>query len=264
MRLSAPLLGLATLAALALPATAVNAQSVDEIVSRGVIKIGVNSGAPPFSLVDATGNTVGYDVDTAHLLAEYLGVDVEITPYPTNARIPALESGQVDVVVATLSPTPARARAVMFTMPYSTFQIVLLAASDSALASPDDLSGVKVGVSRGTPQEVALQKAAPADVDIARFDDDSTTMQALVSGQVEAIVIPETVFIELKKARPEITFEPKYTFFNQFMSIAVRKDAFELRQWLNTTLSFIKTSGELDAISEKWTGHALPANMPVF
>jgi polar amino acid transport system substrate-binding protein len=258
------LLVLGVLSALTmLPATA-QAQSVDEIVERGKIVIGVNSGAPPFSLVDKDGNTVGYDVDTAHLLADYLGVDVEIIPYPTAARIPALESGQVDVVVATLSPTPARARAVMFTMPYSTFQIVLLAGSDSKIASADDLAKLKVGVSRGTPQEVALQKAAPSDTNIARFDDDSTTMQALVSSQVDAIVIPETVFIELKKARPNLPFEPKFTFFNQFMSIAVRKDAYELRQWLNTTLSFIKANGELDAIAEKWTGHTLPPNMPVF
>ena len=85
-----------------------------------------------------------------------------------------------------------------------------------------------------------------------------------MSGQVDAIVIPETVFIELKKARPDLPFEPKFTFFNQFMSIAVRKDAYELRQWLNTTLSFVKANGELDAIAEKWTGHPLPPTMPVF
>lgn len=264
MRKSAVLLGLAILGLLALPMLAVQAQSLNDIISRGKVVIGVNSGAPPFSLVDAQGNTVGYDVDTANLLADYLGVKAEIVAFPTAARIPALESGQVDLVVATLSPTPARARAVMFTMPYSTFQLVLLAPKSSAITEVGNLSKLKVGVSRGTPQEVALVKAAPADATIARFDDDSTTMQALVSGQVDAIAIPETVFLELKKARPDLPFEPKFTFFNQFMSIAVRKDAYELRQWLNTTLSFIKKNGELDAIAVKWTGHPLPADMPVF
>ena len=83
------------------------AQTTSEISSRGKVRIGVNSGAPPFSIADPQGNTVGYDVDTAHLLAKYLGVEVEIIPYTTAARIPALESGKVDFVVATLSPTPA-------------------------------------------------------------------------------------------------------------------------------------------------------------
>lgn len=241
-----------------------HAQSINDIVSSGKVRIGVNSGAPPFSLVDAKGTAVGYDVDVANLLAKYLGVAVEITPYPTASRIPALEAGKVDIVVATLSPTPARARAVMFTMPYSTFQLVVLAPKESAIKSIADLAGKKVGVSRGTPQEVALMRAAPKNAQLARFDDDSTTMQSVISGQVDAIAIPETVFIELRKVRPDIGVEPKFALFNQFMSIAVRKDAFELRQWLNTTLSFIKQNGELDEISKKWTGKPLPPEMPVF
>lgn len=245
-------------------AVGAEAQSVADIVASGKVRIGVNSGAPPFSIVDATGKTVGYDVDTANLIAKYLGVTAEITPYTTAARIPALESNKVDIVVATLSPTPARALAVMFTMPYSTFQLVVLAPKDSAIRKVEDLSGVKVGVSRGTPQEVTLTQLAPKDAVITRFEDDSTTMQSLISNQVQAIAIPETVFMELKKARPDIGFEPKFALFNQFMSIAVRKDAYELRQWLNTTLSFIKNNGELDAISQKWTGKPLPAAMPVF
>jgi polar amino acid transport system substrate-binding protein len=239
------------------------AQSINDIVSRGKVRIGVNSGAPPFSIVDPKGNPVGYDVDTAQLLGKYLGVEVEIIPYTTAARIPALESNKVDFVVATLSPTPERAKAVMFTMPYSTFQLVVVAPKTSGIKAVGDLSGKKVGVSRGTPQEVALTRAAPKDVAITRFDDDSTTMQSLVSNQVDAVAIPETVFLELAKARPDIPYEPKFTFFNQFMSIAVRKDAFELRQWLNTTLSFIKQNGELDEIAKKWTGKTLP-QMPVF
>ena len=89
-------------------------------------------------------------------------------------------------------------------------------------------------------------------------------MQSLVSHQVDAIAIPETVFKEVQKAQPNTDLAVKFTFFNQFMSIAVRQDAFELRQWLNTTLSFIKANGELDDIAKKWTGHPLPASMPVF
>jgi polar amino acid transport system substrate-binding protein len=249
---------------LAAAVTAADAQTINDIVKRGKVRIGVNSGAPPFSVVDAKGNPVGYDVDVAHVIAKYLGVPVEITPYTTPARIPALEAGKVDLVIATLSPTPERARAVMFTMPYSTFQLVVIAPKKSAIKSLADLSGKKVGVSRGTPQEVALTRSAPKDTVYARFDDDSTTMQSLVSHQVDAIAIPETVFKEVLKAQPQTDLEVKFTFFNQFMSIAVRQDAFELRQWLNTTLSYIKQNGELDDISKKWTGNPLPPTMPVF
>lgn len=251
---------LACLSALAVPASA---QSVSEIVSRGKVRIGVNSGAPPFSLVDAQGKAIGYDVDTAQLFAKYLGVEAEIIPYSTAARIPALEAGKVDFVIATLSPTPERARVVMFTSPYSTFSLVVLAPKDSPIKAIGDLSGKKVGVSRGTPQEVALTRQAPKDVVMTRFDDDSTTMQSLIAKQVDAIAIPETVFLELQKTRPDPSVEVKFPFFSQYMSIAVKKDANDLRQWLNTTLAYIKQNGELDEISKKWVGKPLPA-LPTF
>jgi polar amino acid transport system substrate-binding protein len=243
---------------------AADAHSIDAIAKRGRIRIGVNSGAMPFSMVDAQGNAVGYDVDVANLIAGYLGTPAEITPYTTAARIPALEAGKVDLLIATLSPTPERARVVMFTMPYSTFQVVIVAPVDSPISSAADLVGRHVGVSRGTPQELALTRAALPGTTYARFDDDATTMQALVSGQVEAIAIPETVFAEVTKAQPRTGLAVKFTFYNQFMSMAVPQGALELRQWLNTTLSYIKTTSELDAIAKKWTGQALPATMPVF
>ncbi len=261
MRLLKALVSVALLGALALgPASA---QSVSDIVTRGKVRIGVNSGAPPFSVVDAQGKAIGYDVDTALLFAKYLGVEAEIIPYSTAARIPALEAGKVDLVIATLSPTPERARVVMFTSAYSTFQLVVLAPVASPIKSLADLAGKKVGVARGTPQEVALTRQAPTGIVITRFDDDSTAMQALVAGQVETVAIPETVFLELKKARPDLPFEPKFSFFNQYMSIAVKKDAYELRQWLNTTLAYVKQNGELDDIAKKWTGKPLPA-LPTF
>ena len=258
------LLGMLTGSLMMLTTPAVDAQTVNDIVKRGKVRIGVNSGAPPFSVVDVTGKPVGYDVDVSNVFAKYLGVPVEITPFTTAARIPALEADKVDLVIATLSPTPERARVVMFTMPYSTFQLVIIAPKKSAIKSLEDLAGKKVGVSRGTPQEVALTRTAPKTTNYARFDDDSTTMQSLVSGQVDAIAIPETVFQAVTKAMPQDALEVKFPFYNQFMSIAVRRDAFELRQWLNSTLSYIKQNGELDDIAKKWTGHALPSNMPVF
>ncbi|NGM88145.1 transporter substrate-binding domain-containing protein [Parapusillimonas sp. SGNA-6] len=241
-----------------------NGQSINDIVKRGKVLIGVNSGAPPFSFVDEKGAVMGYDVDTAHLFGKYLGVPVEIVPYTTPARIPALEAGKVDFVIATLSPTPERAKVVMFTMPYSTFQLVVVGTKDSKIKSLEDLAGKKVSVARGTPQEVALTRSAPKGTVYSRFDDDLTAMQALISKQVDAVAVPETIFKTVMKTRPDADLAIRFPFFNQYMSIAVRKDAFELRQWLNSTLSYIKQNGELDDLAVKWTGHKLPKDMPVF
>ena len=60
------------------------------------------------------------------------------------------------------------------------------------------------------------------------------------------------------KARSETTIEAKFFFSMQPNSMAVRKDAVELQQWLNGTIEKMKASGELDAISRKWVGSPLP------
>ena len=65
-----------------------HAQTTAEIVKRGKVRIGVLIGSPPMGMVDSTGNPIGYDVDTANLLAKYMGVPVELTPLTPPARIP--------------------------------------------------------------------------------------------------------------------------------------------------------------------------------
>ena len=235
-----------------------------DIVKRGKVRIGVVTGAPPFGMVDAQGTPVGYDIDVSNLLAKFLGVPAEISSLTPPSRIPALEAGRVDFLCATLGATPERARAVMFTMPYSAFRMVVMAKKDSPIAKIEDLAGKRVGVPRGTPQEQALLRRAPRGTNVVRFEDDATSAQALIVGQVDAIGIPDTIGGDIAKTRPEGNIESKFHLFNQPNCMTVRKDQFELRQWLQNTIYFMKTSGELDDIAQKWTGSPLPADLPVF
>ncbi|MBL8351559.1 MAG: transporter substrate-binding domain-containing protein [Burkholderiaceae bacterium] len=248
---------------LAATAVAAQAQTVSDIVKKGKVTIGVVSGAPPFGTTDAEGKPAGYDVDVANLVAKYLALPVEIVPLTSPSRIPALESGKVDFLVATLAPTPERAKAVMFTMPYSAFELTIFAPATAKYTKLADLTKRKVGVTRGTTQDSALTRLALPGTHIVRFEDDATTAQALISNQVEAIALPGTTGNEIMKARGAGRFDAKFAFSLQPNAMTVRKDAFELHQWLNNTISYIKLNGELDAIAKKWTGAALPA-LPVF
>lgn len=244
-------------------AVAVQAQTTAEIVKRGKVRIGVLTGSPPMGMVDSTGNPIGYDVDMANLIAKYMGVPVELTPLTPPARIPALQSGKVDFLVSTLAPTPARALTVDFTQPYNAFQMAVIAKKGAAVKSLDDLKNKTIGVNRGSSQESALQRVAVPGLKITRFEDDSTVVQALISGQIDTAAVPDTVIIDYLKSRPDADVESKFIFFQQPNSIAVRKGSDELRQWLNNMIYFVKVSGELDEIARKWTGNPLPA-MPVF
>lgn len=240
------------------------AQSVDEIVSRGSVKIGVLVGAPPFGSVDAQGNPVGYDADVAALVGKYLGVPVTMVQLTPPSRIPALESGKVDFLVATLAPTPERAKAVMFTNPYSAFQVGIYSHKDTKIEKWEDLKGMTVGVNRGSSVEREfVNREKELGLTILRFDDDATTMQALFSGQVQAIAGPDAQANAAIKLRGDTTTEVKFFFSMQPNSMTVRKNATDLHQWLNNTIYYIKQNGELDAIARKWVGTPLPV-LPTF
>lgn len=239
------------------------AQSVTEIVKRGKAKIGVLIGAPPYGSVDARGNPVGYDADVAQLIGKYLGIPIDLVALTPPSRIPALEAGKVDFLVATLAPTPERARAVMFTIPYSAFQVGIYARKGDAIKGWADLKGKRVGVNRGSSVEGELVKREPDGLQVVRFEDDATTIQALFSGQVDAVAEPDAQANAAMKARGDADMELKFVFSKQPNSMTVRKDAFELRQWLNNVVYYIKNNGELDAISRKWVGSPLP-DLPTF
>ncbi len=260
--LGALALGGAATAALA-ASSAAQASTPDEFTARGVMKIGVVSGAPPFGIIDEKGAPAGYDTDVAGLIAKYMGVKAEIVPLVPPARIPALQSKRVDVLVSTLAPTPERAKTVAFTMPYSTFRLSILGAKNLEAKALTDLKGKKIAVPRGTTQDTALTRMALPGTSLVRFDDDATCAQAVFSGQVDAAAMPDTAVMQVMEKNAGANAEFKFAFALQPNSMAVRKDQMELHQWLNNTIWWLKNSGELNEVSQKWLKTPLP-DLPVF
>lgn len=251
------------LAAACMLSTSVQAQTIADLIKKGKVTIGVISGTPPFGSANAQGEPIGYDIDVAHLIGRYLGLPVELVPLTPPARIPTLESGKVDFLVATLAPTPERAKSVLFSMPYSGFELSIVGPVGSKYANLNDLNKKKVGVSRGSTNDTALTRAAIPGTNIVRYEDDATVVQALLTGQVDAISIPSTMAMDVIKTRAQGKMEIKFPYSVQPNSMTVRKGGYEMLQWLNTFISYTKVNGELDAISRKWSGAPLP-NLPVF
>lgn len=253
------------IAAVALCFAMVSAQAatVAEIVSRGTVRIGVLTGSPPMGMVDRDGNPSGYDVDVANLVGQYMGLPVKLVPLTPPARIPALQTGQVDFLVATLAPTGERAKAVMFTAPYSAFNMVIVSGPKQKFDNLDALKGKRIAVNRGSSQETALRRAKVPGMEVVVFEDDSTSAQALIAGQVDATALPSTVAAGVLQTLPQAGLQVGFTFFRQGNSMAVQPKDFELHQYLNTAIYLMKMSGDLDAIAIKWTGDPMP-NLPGF
>ena len=92
-------------------------QTVDEIIKRGKVIVGVNTTTPIFGLMGKDGQPEGYDPDVARLVGKYLGVEVEFVSVTGANRIPFLVSSRVDMLICLFGITPERAQQVWYSMP---------------------------------------------------------------------------------------------------------------------------------------------------
>ena len=174
-------------------------------------------------------------------------------------RIPFLLTDKVDLLIASLAVTPERAKQVQFSKPYAAATIVLLGKKNANVKGPADLKGLRVGVARASTQDIALTAVAPPGTEIRRFDDDASGMQALMSGQVDALGCSTTVAAQIEKRAPANTYEEKFVLKQQVMGIAMRPGQPALEKAVNDFIAKNKANGELDKLYQKWLGTKLPA-----
>lgn len=251
------------LGTLALQAPAA-AQTVDDIIKRGKVIVGVNTTTPIFGLMGQNGEPEGYDPDVARLVGKYLGVPVEFVPVTGANRIPFLLTNRVDMVIALFGITPERALQVSFSMPYATEAATLVAPGSRAVKTVDDLARLRVGVPRGAMQDLVLTPVASAkQINLMRFDDEATALQAMISGQIDLVGTGLLVNRTLNRNDPGKNYEVKIVLRELHFGIGVRRGQSDLLQWLNTFVYSIKNNGELDAISRKWRELPL-GDLPIF
>jgi len=234
-----------------------SAQSVEEIKKKGALTVGMLVDFPPYGTVDSANAPDGYDADVAKLLAKEWGVKLELVPVTGPNRIPYLLTNKVDLLIASFSPTPERAKQVQFSRPHSAATIVLFGQKKLSIKAPADLKGIRVAVARASTQDQALSAIAPEGTEIRRFDDDASAMQALMSGQVEALGCATTIAAQIGKRLPD-TFENKLVLRQQFMAPAMRLGQADLLKGVNSFIAKNVDSGELNKLYKKWLQTELP------
>jgi polar amino acid transport system substrate-binding protein len=254
---------LAGLAAATLGLAPASAVTPDEIKAGGKLVVGVLTDYPPFAGTDAQQQPAGYDVDVAGLFAKSLGVKLELVPVTGPNRIPYLLTNKIDVLIATFGITAERAKQVLFSNPYSSLTIYALAPTSLNIKTPDDLKSISISVARASTQDTAITAIAPPGTVIKRYDDDATSLQALISGQVQAIGASNTVLAQLNKNYPQLNIEPKITLREQPNGMAFRKSDTALAEYANTFIAGIEQNGELSKINQKWFGVPLDKLPPM-
>lgn len=255
MLLKKLVIGLAAVLATVLPANAQNApaqSTLDTIIQRGTINVGVGLGTPPYGLVDGSMQPDGYDVSVAKLIARDLGVKVNIVDTTAANRIPNLTSGKLDIVIYSFSITAERAKAIAFTSTYYVDQQVYVGPADKAIGAIEELKGKKIGVTRASTNDIVMTRKAVEGVQLQRYDDDASTSQALFAGQVEGIVTSGALARAVEERNPKL--KKQYVVSQAPMGIGLRRNDPDFLHWLNTELFMLQSTGELQALQKKWMG----------
>jgi len=231
---------------------------LSDVLSSGVIKIAVPESFPPFGALGAEGEYEGYDIDIAKLIAEDLGVELELVPVTSKQRIPFLETNRVDLVVSSLGANPGRAKSIWFSNAYAPFFSGAFAPSNLSIGSVADLAGKKVGLTGGTLEDLELTEMVPEGTEIIRFGDNASTIAAYRSGQVDVLVTGNTVAAKLAADYPDLSLETKFIIKDSPSFIGVKKGDFDFLQWVNVFILYRTLGGDLNDLSKKWFGQKLP------
>ena len=117
-----------------------------------------------------------------------------------------------------------------------------------------ELKGHKIGVTRSTTNDIALTKGAVEGTTIQRYDDDASTSQALLAGQVEGIVTSRGLAVAMIGRDPKLDIG--FVVASAPMGIGLRLGEPDMLHWLNTDIFMLWTTGELQALQKKWMGAA--------
>jgi len=265
MTLTRRLFGLAIAAAasasLAAPALAQSAtqslsrESVIETIKQdGVIRIGLSLFVP-WSMRDKNGDLIGFELDVGRKLAEDMGVEVEFVPTSWDGIIPALVSGNFDVIISGMSVTAQRNLTVNFTNPYAYSGLAILANKEMTegftlddFNSPDVIFAARRGA---TPSVVIADRFPLAQV--LNFDEDGATTQEVLNGNAHATMAsqptpnreagrnPDTVYVF-----PDTLFDPRGEGF------ALRKGDPDAMNYFNNWIAQQWRSGWLEERHNYW------------
>ena len=238
-----------------------HADQLDTITAAKTIRIAIDPGVPPYSMKDDKLNLTGSDVETARLLAKDWGLKLEIVPTTGANRIPFLETDKADIVISTLSITPERAKVIDFSVPYAGIGVVLAAPKSMDIKSAADLAGKKIVATRGTTNDQEITKLLPKDANIVRYDDDATSITAIVSNQADIFATAPELLKVINEKNPAKHMEVKFTIKVNMLAIGMRKGEPRLKakidEWVRANLK----NGQLNAIYKKFHGVDLPEDV---
>lgn len=241
--------------------------------NENVLVVGMEADYPPFNWAETSANdynhplhgqrnmyVAGYDVEMARLIADELGMELQIRMIAWEALIPALQAGEIDLIIAGMTPTADRRLEIDFTDAYYEVENVVVARTDSDLVGMTSLKALsgKVGVGQKDTVYADLidfveENFGSTVLANTTLDTTPAVGNAVISGQADFTILERPVALGLIQANPQlqIVFDPTDNVFeltddDLILSIGVKMGRSEFLAEVNAALATISSETRVE------------------
>jgi polar amino acid transport system substrate-binding protein len=217
------------------------------------IRIGMELSYRPFEFQDAAGNPDGVGVRMAEALATHLGRPLKIVPMGFNGLIPALQTGQIDLILSSITANDERRKQIDFSDPYAFTGLALLVRKGSDVKSVDDLKkdGRVVAVKSATTGELWVRDHLPMVKPVV-FEEQAACVQEVVQGRADAFIYDQLSIFGYARENPDTTEGLLRPFVEESWAIGVAKGNDALRQQVNQFLVAFRADKGFERLSERY------------
>mgnify|MGYP002722588892 FL=1 len=242
--------------------------NVDRIKRRGRLVVGIDQSLYLLAFRDtASGELRGLEVDLARAIAEDIfdeestGINrLDLRFVDSAARADALNNGEVDIVIRTMSITPERAKSIDFSTPYLTSGVRVLVPRDRGVDDINQLGGKTVCIVDGTNLAQIARTFTPHS-EILRTRSWSDCLMATQQFQADAIVADDSILAGLSAQDPYTKILPG-TLASQYYGVGIPEGQADLVRQVNSTLERMRNDGTWSQLYSTWLGGSIAESSP--
>ena len=230
--------------------------TINEILSRGELRVGFDAGYMPFEMTDKNGNYIGFDMDMGRELAKAMGVKFVPVNVDFDGIIPALLTGKIDVILSAMTITQERNLKIGFSDPYIIVgqSILLNKKLEGTVTSWEQLNDPKYNIvsRQGTTGEEASKRMLPK-AKLKTFEKEADGALEVANDRADAWVydMPFNVVFYAEQGEGKVIHLDK-PFTHEPLGIGIKQGDPDFMNFINNFLRQIKTDGRYDRMYEKW------------
>lgn len=231
-------------------------KTVDRVSKNGELVVGTAGSMPPLNMTTKDGEVIGFDMDLARRMAKAMNVELRVETMAFAELLPALEAGQVDMIISGMTITPERNLRVAFAGPYLAAGKCILTKEQAwqSVDEPSDLdqSGISLAALEGSTSQMFVEKSIPEARLVATKDYDEA-VNLVLTNNVSGMIADYPFCIVPLFQHPNqglvsvvalLSYEP--------LGIAMSANDPLLVNWVDNFLDHLEQSGELEFMKARW------------